>query len=39
MSLLVNSSEGDLVGLEFKREMSTAEMSAEEKRVQGLGNK
>ena len=33
MSLLVNSSEGDLVVLEFKREMSTAEMSAEENNI------
>ena len=32
-SLLVNCSQGDPVGLEFKQEMSTAEMSAEENNV------
>lgn len=32
-SLLVNSSQGDLVDLEFKLEMSTPEMSAEENNV------
>lgn len=32
-SLLVNCSQGDLVGLEFKLEMSTAEMRAEENKV------
>lgn len=30
---LVNSSQGDLVGLELKLEMSTAEMSVEENNV------
>ena len=33
MSLLVNSSEGDLVGLQFKQEMSTAEMRVEENNI------
>lgn len=32
-SLLVNSPQGDLVGLEFKQEVSRAEMSAEENNV------
>lgn len=35
-SLLVNSSQGDLVGLEFKLEMSTSEISAEENNVDSL---
>lgn len=35
-SLLVNSFQGDLVGLEFKLEMSTPEMSTKENNVDAL---
>lgn len=39
ISLLVHSSQGDLVGLEFKQEMPMAEMSTEERKMLILSEK